>query len=65
MTRRTIGFLVTLALSLLVVPPASQAQQPTKIPRIGVLVPGPLPRARPLRHSVKSSAGSAMWKART
>jgi putative ABC transport system substrate-binding protein len=37
MTRRTIGLLITLALGLLWVPLAAQAQRPGKIPRIGVL----------------------------
>jgi putative tryptophan/tyrosine transport system substrate-binding protein len=37
MTRRTIGFLVTLALSLLMAPPASDAQPPIKVHRIGRL----------------------------
>jgi putative tryptophan/tyrosine transport system substrate-binding protein len=37
MTRRLIGLLVTLALGLLMVPLAADAQQPGKIPRIGWL----------------------------
>jgi putative ABC transport system substrate-binding protein len=41
MTRRTIGLLVTLALSLLVVPHVVTAQGPGKQPRIGFLSPLP------------------------
>src|SRR5437879_285644 len=37
---RTVGIIVTFALSLLWVPLAAQAQRPGKIPRIGVLAPG-------------------------
>jgi hypothetical protein len=37
MMRPTIGLLLTLALSLLVVPLAPEAQPPTRVPRIGVL----------------------------
>jgi putative ABC transport system substrate-binding protein len=37
MTRRTVGFIVTLALSLLMAPLAAQAQQPGKVHRIGLL----------------------------
>jgi uncharacterized protein YkwD len=40
MTLRTIGLLVTLALGVLVVPLAAEAQRPGQIPRIGVLSPG-------------------------
>ena len=38
-----VGFLVTLALSLLTAPLAATAQPAGKIPRIGVLAPGPPP----------------------
>jgi putative tryptophan/tyrosine transport system substrate-binding protein len=40
MTRRTIGLLVTLALSLLIGPLAVAAQPGRKVARIGVLAPG-------------------------
>ncbi len=40
MTRRTIGFLVTLALGLLVAPLTADTQQPTHVHRIGWLSPG-------------------------
>jgi putative ABC transport system substrate-binding protein len=43
MTRRTIGLLLTLALSLLVAPLAAEAQQPARVPRLGILYPRPLP----------------------
>jgi putative tryptophan/tyrosine transport system substrate-binding protein len=39
MMRRTIGFLVTLALGLLMAPLATDAQQPVKVPRLGLLSP--------------------------
>jgi putative ABC transport system substrate-binding protein len=39
MTRRTMALLITLALGCLVAPLASDAQQPTKVARIGVLWP--------------------------
>jgi ABC-type uncharacterized transport system substrate-binding protein len=41
MQRRTLGFLVTLALVMLAVPLAAVAQPPTKVHRIGVLFAGP------------------------
>jgi putative ABC transport system substrate-binding protein len=37
MTRRRIGFLITLTLAILVAPLAGEAQPPTPVPRIGVL----------------------------
>jgi len=37
---RTVGCLVTLILSLLIVPLATEAQPPTHVPRIGLLMPG-------------------------
>jgi putative ABC transport system substrate-binding protein len=40
MTRRVIGFLVTLALGLLVAPLAAKAQPPGKVYRIGYIAPG-------------------------
>jgi putative tryptophan/tyrosine transport system substrate-binding protein len=40
MTHRTIALLITLALGLLMVPPAAHAQQPTHVPRIGVVTGG-------------------------
>jgi putative ABC transport system substrate-binding protein len=43
MTRRTVGFIVTLALSLLVAPLAAEAQPAGKVPRLGVLVPAEPP----------------------
>jgi ABC-type uncharacterized transport system substrate-binding protein len=47
MTRRTIGFLVTLALALLVTPLMADAQQPTKVYRIGRLAAGSPPEVSP------------------
>jgi putative tryptophan/tyrosine transport system substrate-binding protein len=44
MTRRRIGFLLTLALGLLVPSFTSGAQSPAKLPRIGVLWQGDMPR---------------------
>jgi hypothetical protein len=41
MMRRTIGFLVTLALGLLAVSLAADAPPPVKISRVGVLSPQP------------------------
>ena len=42
---RTVGLMLTLALSLLVAPLAIEAQPPTKVARIGLLIPGAsLPR---------------------
>jgi hypothetical protein len=38
MTYRTLGLLFTLALSLLVAPLAPEAQPPTNVPRIGLLI---------------------------
>jgi putative ABC transport system substrate-binding protein len=43
MTRRTIALLTTITLALLLVPLAVEAQQSTKIYRIGLLSPGSLP----------------------
>jgi putative tryptophan/tyrosine transport system substrate-binding protein len=43
MTRYGIGLLVTLALALLVAPLAAEAQQPRKVPQIGVLLSIPNP----------------------
>ncbi len=40
MWRSAVGCLVTLLLSLLVVPLATQAQPAGQMPRVGVLVPG-------------------------
>src|SRR5882724_9244563 len=45
MKRRTIRFLVTLALGLLVAPLAAEAPPPRKVPRIGVLLPQDPPTA--------------------
>jgi hypothetical protein len=38
MKRRTLRFLVTLALGLLVAPLAADAQRPANVPRIGMLL---------------------------
>jgi hypothetical protein len=38
MTRRPIGFLVTLTLAILVAPLAAEAQPPKHVPRIGLLI---------------------------
>jgi len=43
MNRTAITLIVTLILGILLAPVAAEAQRPTKVPRIGVLVPGPLP----------------------
>ena len=40
MRLRTLGLIVTLALGILIAPLAAAAQQPAKVPRVGVLVPG-------------------------
>jgi hypothetical protein len=40
MTRRTVGCIVTLALSLLVAPLAAQAPLPAKVVRLGILAAG-------------------------
>jgi putative ABC transport system substrate-binding protein len=40
MTRRRIGLLITFALSLLLAPLTSQAQQAAQVPRLGLLMPG-------------------------
>ena len=40
MTRRTVGFFVTLALTLLVAPRATDTQPLGKVPRIGLLAIG-------------------------
>jgi putative ABC transport system substrate-binding protein len=47
MTRRTIGFLVTLALALLVAPLAGDAQQATTVHRVGRLLAAGSPAAGP------------------
>jgi putative ABC transport system substrate-binding protein len=47
MIRRTIGLLVTLALALLVIPLMTDAQQPTKVYRIGRLASGSPPEGSP------------------
>jgi putative tryptophan/tyrosine transport system substrate-binding protein len=44
MTRRTIRFLVTLTLGLLMAPFTSGAPSPAQLPRIGVLWQGDMPR---------------------
>jgi putative ABC transport system substrate-binding protein len=57
MMRRTIGLLVTLALSLLVAPLAADAQPPAKVPRISLLIPGSssafAPRIEAFRHGLR------------
>jgi putative ABC transport system substrate-binding protein len=55
---RAIGCLVTLTLSILVVPFASEAQQPVKVYRIGWLISGispsePGPTAQPFRQALR------------
>jgi putative tryptophan/tyrosine transport system substrate-binding protein len=45
MMRRTIGLLMSLALGLLIAPVAADAQQPTKVPRIGMVSGGGDPGA--------------------
>ncbi len=50
MRRRTIGLLVTLALALLVTPLLADAQQPTKVYRIGRLAAGSPPEGPPFGH---------------
>jgi hypothetical protein len=47
MTRPTIGLFLTLVLSLLVAPLAADAQQPTKVPRIGFLSGRGAPQTSP------------------
>ncbi len=41
MRLRTLGLIVTLALGILLAPLAAEAQPPKKVPRIGILPPGP------------------------
>jgi putative tryptophan/tyrosine transport system substrate-binding protein len=56
MTRRTIGLLVTLALGLLMAPPATYAQQVGKVARIGWLLPfrsGPRGGANVFRQAMR------------
>jgi putative ABC transport system substrate-binding protein len=58
MTRRTIGFLVILTLSCLVVPLAAEAQPATKVHRIGYLIAGsspagPDPRLHDFRQGLR------------
>jgi hypothetical protein len=50
MIHRTIGLLVTLALALLVTPLLADAQQPTKVYRIGRLAAGSPPEGPPFGH---------------
>jgi hypothetical protein len=45
MPARTVGLIVTLALSLLVMPLAADARQARKVPRIGMLLLGSPPSA--------------------
>jgi hypothetical protein len=40
MTHSTLGLLVTLAIGLLVAPLVAHAQEPTRVPRIGVVSAG-------------------------
>jgi putative tryptophan/tyrosine transport system substrate-binding protein len=48
MTHRTLALLITLTLALLVAPLAAHAQQPTNVPRIGMVTGGGDPRAWPM-----------------
>jgi putative tryptophan/tyrosine transport system substrate-binding protein len=50
MTCRTIRLLVTLALALLVTPLLADAQQPTKVYRLGRLASGSPPEVSPFVH---------------
>ena len=53
-----LGFLTTVYLA--------EAQQPTKIPRIGYLIGSPLPVTRPAtRHSGRVCASLATWRGKT
>ena len=64
MTRPTIGFLVTLALSLLMAPLAAAAQPRGKIPLVDVL--RPTSSTDPLtRRSGKGCATSGTWRGTT
>lgn len=47
----TLALIITLALSLLVVPPATDAQQSVKVPLIGILGIGPYPSEAQLQQS--------------
>jgi putative ABC transport system substrate-binding protein len=47
----TAGLIITLALSVLVLPRTSDAQQPVKVPLIGILGSGPAPSAAQRHHS--------------
>jgi putative ABC transport system substrate-binding protein len=55
MTRRAIGLFVTLALALLLAPPTTEAQMPTKAPKVAILSPASLPR--PSSPTVSFSQG--------
>src|SRR6266545_2847350 len=62
MTRRTIGFIVTLALGLLMAPLAADAQPSPKIPRIGVLgrTPGSAEGFRQALHDLGYREGQTI-----
>ena len=51
----TVGVMVTLTLSILAAPLVTDAQQPTKVYRIGYLTPGsaPLSQSTPLLHAFR------------
>jgi hypothetical protein len=62
MWRNTVGLIVMLTLGILVVPRASHAQQPTTVPRIGILMSMAPEMGQHLfdafRHGCASRAGS-------
>ena len=52
MWRHTVGLIVMLTLGILVVPRATNAQRPAKVPRIGFLGDAPGPHAEALRQGL-------------
>jgi ABC-type uncharacterized transport system substrate-binding protein len=50
--RQNFGLLITLALSLLVAPPASDAQPPGQVAQIGILANAPWPPLETFRHAL-------------
>jgi hypothetical protein len=65
MTHRTIGFLVTLALGLFVMPLAAAARTPGNIPRLGIRSLGsPLARPREGAPHASRFIGGPLWRMR-
>jgi hypothetical protein len=65
MRLRPIGFLITLALAILLVPVVSHAQRPAKVPRIGMLLGNDPDAAAPSLEAFRQGLREwAMWRAR-